>query len=186
MIHLKYSPVDWFDIRLAYTKTLARPTYQDFVPRMDVFNLDVTYNNFKLVPETAQNYDLYLSFHQNKLGLFTAGGFIKYIDNQIFGTGKRIITDPAEYGFPDEFLSKWMYTSINNEYQAKIWGLEFDWQTNFWYLPGVLKGIVLNINYTHIFSEAKYPFTTIEQVPGSPVWAPEFMNIDSFYVGQCF
>ena len=184
MIHLKYSPVDWFDIRLAYTKTLARPTYQDFVPRMDVFNLDVTYNNFKLIPETAQNYDIYLSFHQNKLGLFTAGGFIKRIDNQIFGTGKRIITDPAEYGFPDEFLSKWMYTSINNEYQAKIWGLEFDWQTNFWYLPGVLKGIVLNINYTHIFSEAKYPFTTIEQVPGSPVWAPEFMNIDSFYVGQ--
>ena len=184
MIHLKYSPVEWFDIRLAYTETLARPTYQDFVPRMDVFNLDITYNNFELIPETAQNYDLYLSFHQNKLGLLTAGGFVKRIDNQIFSTGKRIVTDPAIFGFPDDFINKWMVTTKNNEHQAKLWGLELDWQTNFWYLPGVLKGIVLNINYTHIFSEAKYPFTTIQQVPGSPVWAPEYMNIDSFYVGQ--
>ncbi|MEN8228884.1 MAG: TonB-dependent receptor [Bacteroidota bacterium] len=184
MIHLKYSPLDWFDVRLAYTKTLSRPTYQDFVPRMDMWDLWVTYNNFELVPETSQNYDLYLSFHHNKIGLFTAGGFAKLIDDQIFGTGRRIITDPAEYGFPDEYLSKWIVSTINNQYQAKVWGLEFDWQTNFWYLPGFLKGIVLNVNYTHIFSEAKYPYTVIEQIPGTPVWAPEFQNIDSFYVGQ--
>ena len=184
MLHLKYSPVKWFDIRLAYTETLARPTYQDFVPRFDVFDRTVTYNNFELIPETAQNYDIYLSFQQNKLGLFTAGGFVKRINNQIFGTGRRIITDPEELGLPDEFLSKLIFTTINNEHQAKLWGLEFDWQTNLWYLPGVWKGIVLNINYTHIFSEAKYPFTTISQVPGSPVFAPEFMNEDDFYESQ--
>jgi TonB-dependent receptor len=184
MIHLKYSPLDWFDIRLAYTKTLSLPSYQEFVPRQDVMDRWVTYNNKELVPETSQNYDLYLSFHHNKIGLLTAGGFIKRIDDQIFGTGNRIITDTAAYGFPSEYLSKWIVTTINNEYQAKIWGLEFDWQTNFWYLPGFLKGIVLNVNYTHIFSEAKYPFTTIEKVPGLPVWAPEYTNNDSFYVDQ--
>ncbi|MEN8157389.1 MAG: TonB-dependent receptor [Bacteroidota bacterium] len=184
MIHLKYSPVDWFDLRLAYTKTMSRPTYQDFVPRMDVWDKDVRYNNKELVPETSQNYDIYLSFHHNKIGLFTAGGFIKQIDDQIFSTGRRIISDPAEYGFPEEYLSKWIITTINNEYTANVWGLEFDWQTNFWYLPGVLKGIVLNVNYTHIFSEAKYPYTYFVKDPESPVWAPVYDNVDTFYVDQ--
>ena len=185
MVHLQYSPVDWFDVRLAYTNTLARPTYQDFVPRFDLWDLNVTYNNFELRPETAQNYDIYLSFHDNKIGLFTAGGFLKLIDDQIFPTGRRIITDPEDFDLSDKFLSKWIFTTINNEdHQAKVWGAEFDWQTNFWYLPGALKGIVLNLNYTHIFSEAKYPFTTVAQIPGTPVWAPEFTNEDSYYVSQ--
>jgi hypothetical protein len=38
------------------------------------------------------------------------------------------------------------------------WGLEFDWQTHFWYLPNPFKGLVLNVNYTHVRSEAEYPF----------------------------
>ena len=37
--------------------------------------------------------------------------------------------------------------------------MEFEWQTHFWYLPDPLKGLVLNINYTRVFSEGKYPFT---------------------------
>ncbi|MEN8156881.1 MAG: TonB-dependent receptor [Bacteroidota bacterium] len=184
MIHLKYAPLDWFDVRLAYTQSLARPSYYDIIPRMDYWDPAITWHNYMLEPERAENYDLYLSFHHNKIGLFTAGAFVKRINDQIFSTGKRIITDPEEYGFPDKYLSKQIWTTKNNEHQAKLWGLEFDWQTNFWYLPGALKGIVLNINYTHIFSEAKYPYATIVQVPGTPVWAPEYENIDSFYVAQ--
>jgi hypothetical protein len=34
--------------------------------------------------------------------------------------------------------------------------LEFDWQTNFWYLPQPLNLVVLNINYTKVWSEMDY------------------------------
>ena len=36
-------------------------------------------------------------------------------------------------------------------------GIEPKWQTNLWYLPEPLSGLVFNVNYTHIFSEARYP-----------------------------
>ncbi|HLE55842.1 MAG TPA: TonB-dependent receptor, partial [Rhodothermia bacterium] len=47
-------------------------------------------------------------------------------------------------------------TFINNPFEATYQGIEFDWQTNFWYLPSLLKGIVLNANYTYLESETTY------------------------------
>ena len=40
---------------------------------------------------------------------------------------------------------------------AKLKGLEVEWQSNFWFLPGILKGIVVNVNYTYTDSHIKYP-----------------------------
>ena len=48
-------------------------------------------------------------------------------------------------------------TYINNSIPIDVLGIETDWQTHFWYLPAPFSGIVLNINYTHIFSEASFP-----------------------------
>jgi hypothetical protein len=47
-------------------------------------------------------------------------------------------------------------TYINNPFEARYTGIELDWQTNFWYLPSIFKGLVLNLNYTHITSETEY------------------------------
>jgi hypothetical protein len=46
---------------------------------------------------------------------------------------------------------------------AIVFGLEFDWQTHFWYLPDPLKGLVFNINYTHVYSKLEYPYVIPEQ-----------------------
>ena len=46
----------------------------------------------------------------------------------------------------------------------KDWGIELDWQTHFWYLPGALSGLVLNVNYTHVSSNAEYPYTDARKV----------------------
>ena len=48
-------------------------------------------------------------------------------------------------------------TYINNPIPIDVYGIETEWQTHFWYLPQPFTGLVLNINYTHIFSEANYP-----------------------------
>lgn len=37
-------------------------------------------------------------------------------------------------------------------------GLEFDWQTQFSYLPGFLKGFILNTNVTFMQSKTRYPY----------------------------
>ena len=184
MIHLKYSPFEWFNIRMAFTQTLSRPSYNQITPRRDLWANTVSWNNYGLEPEFANNFDLYLSFHENHIGLFTIGGFTKKIENMIFNLGKRVIIDPEEYDLSEENRFRNIYTVKNNEYTATVSGLEADWQMNFWFLPGALQGIVFNVNYTHIFSEAKYPRTEIKNLAELPWDPPIWANIDTFYTSQ--
>jgi outer membrane receptor protein involved in Fe transport len=44
-------------------------------------------------------------------------------------------------------------TYMNNPNSAKYYGIELDWNTHFWYLPSVLSGLILDVNFTHIYSE---------------------------------
>ncbi len=116
-------------------------------------------NNLGLKPARSQNYDLYLSTYENYIGLFTIGGFYKKIHDFIYQNSYFVIDNPAAYNLPS--FTKGFFTAfpVNNEEIVDLWGIELDWQTNFWYLPGLLRGMVLNINYTHIFSESTYPRT---------------------------
>ena len=50
---------------------------------------------------------------------------------------------------------------INNPNDATFIGFEASWQTNFWYLNGLWRGLVLNLNYTFIRSQTKYPYLEI-------------------------
>ena len=184
MVHVKIKPIEWFDVRFAYTNTLSRPDFSTITPRSVIGSSTVTWNNYKLKPAHSENFDLYLSFHENTLGLFTVGGFTKNIKDMIFASNGKIILDPSEYGFTSEVKGNSLYTSLNNKYPVKIWGFEFSWQTNFWYLPGFLKGFVLDVNYTHIHSEAKYPRTIVES---EVIWEPPWIiqtEIDTFYTAR--
>lgn len=181
MIHLKYLPFKWLSVRLAYTHTLSRPNFNAITPRWDIGSTNIIWNNFALKPELSKNWDLYFSFRENKLGLLTIGGFTKDISDKIFAMDKRVILDPSEYGLPITTKDRFIFTQMNNPQNAKVRGLELDWQTSLWYLPGALRGIVFNVNYTRIFSEANYPRTIIEST-----WDPEtfeytFKNIDDYY-----
>jgi outer membrane receptor protein involved in Fe transport len=53
---------------------------------------------------------------------------------------------------------------VNNPEKAYVSGLELSWQTNFWYLPGILKGLVLDINYTILQTTTKYPYFQSVQI----------------------
>lgn len=75
-VSIRYKPFSWFDVRLSYTNTLAYPDYNAIVPRIDVSTgTAISWNNFQLVPSRSRNYDAYLSFYTNSIGLLTAGGF---------------------------------------------------------------------------------------------------------------
>jgi len=181
MIHGKYKPFDWFDIRASFTKTLARPSYMTFVPRWDIAAQSLSYNNPFLKPSKSTNLDLYFSFYGDKIGLFTIGGFSKQIEDLIFYYSEIIIDQDMainEYGLDPKytkvdgtsrFEKKTINSFINNPNDVEVWGIETEYQSNFWFLPGIWKNFVLNVNYTHTFSEAKYPRTVpeIEWIAGA-------------------
>ena len=183
MLHLIVKPLSWLQVRLAYTKTLSRPNYSILVPKRHIpgdTKSAIMQNNYRLLPEEATNYDLNVSFHENHVGLFTVGLFSKDIKNKVFWTGNKFIGDNYEFYELDPSLQSYQInTQYNDTNGVKIYGIELDWQTQFWYLPGALKGFVLNINYTHIKSEAKYPFTSYKVIHGD--WEDEIIVIDTNY-----
>ncbi len=167
---LRYKPLSWFDLRLSYTNTLAYPDYNAIVPRIDVSTGGgIAWNNHQLVPSRSTNFDAYLSFYDNSVGLFTIGGFLKQIDDLIYPWSFYVSGNDAATYFPPGMGSSpsGIYnisTFVNDPYRVDDWGLELDWQTHFWYLPHPFDGLVLNVNYTHVFSRAQYPYTQIVKV----------------------
>lgn len=168
MIHLKFKPLDWFDIRLAYTKTLGRPDPYDLSPRYyrsSDFNVDK--GNLNLKPQYNTNYDIYASFYGKKLGLFTAGLFYKKLENQIL-TNAITIIDPKIYGLNDAFKNKLIVFPENNQWPGYVKGIELDWQTQLSYLPKPFNGIILNTNVTYMLSETRYPIYDFRWVYNLP------------------
>jgi TonB-dependent receptor len=176
---LRIKPFSWFDVRLSYTKSLSYPDFIAVIPRIDVApGNSISWNNFSLVPQRSTNYDLYLSFYENTIGLFTIGGFLKQINDLIYGWQFYKSGVNALPYFPPGLITSStkpsgvyaINTYVNNPKRVDDYGIEVDWQTHFWYLPGPLSGLVFSINYTHIYSKAEYPFTNIKTVGRKTVY----------------
>jgi TonB-dependent receptor len=173
MVQAKYNISDWFDVRYSYTQTLARPDYHQLSPHfnMDYTGFNVWAGNPRLVPAEAINHDVFLTFHGNELGLLSLGGFYKEVKNFTFYTQYALhpsappgLDSIGSYsvhtgsGLVNPKDGAQLYTYVNSPYTAYLRGFEIDFQTRFWYLPGMLNGIVLGVNYTHITSSATYPW----------------------------
>jgi TonB-dependent receptor len=158
MVHLRYRPLEWLQIHFAYTNTLNYPDYSAITPRYLIGTGFISYNNFRIKPATSENFDLVAAFHSNEIGLVSLNGFKKRIKDLVFFS-KQYLTDLSEYpDLPQGGTQLFEFnTYINNPNPIDVYGIEMELQTHLWYLPHPFNGIVLNVNYTHIFSEASYP-----------------------------
>jgi hypothetical protein len=166
-LQVRYWITNWFDVRLAYTKTLSRPNYNQLMPNIFVTQASGEAGNPNLRPTVSDNYDIYFSFSNNTVGLFTVGGFYKRLEDvvlqqriqrdliELYAPGEISWPDPAT-NLPNIRSTQLITTFVNNPNPATVRGIEFDWQTHFWYLPQPLNSMVLNVNYTRIFSEMDY------------------------------
>lgn len=184
-VNIKVDITPWMDIRGAYYMSTSRPNYSLLSPVMvsDRDKLNITARNPYLKPAIADNYDLGVSFFDNKLGLLTLNVFYKEITDLIYRLPKydNGYFDIAE-GVPESMMESLeaprdLYRDdlfnaitgtasmnnypINNPNKANFIGFEASWQTNFWYLPGLLRGLVLDLNYTFIRSKTEYPYLSI-------------------------
>lgn len=168
MVHLQVRPTDWLRIRLARTKTLTRPDYIQYAPITSInsFQSYIRASNSLLRPAQSTNYDAAISIYESHIGLVSVAAFYKSIDDLIFQTRLHLrssVLDTYEEELPGlNIPESWVQnaapiadTFINSPFEANYKGFELDWQTHLWYLPSVLRGLVLNVNYTRIFSETE-------------------------------
>lgn len=181
MLHVRIRPTSWFDIRLARTETLSRPDHFDISPRQTIAANARRVNRGipTLRPAESTNYDVFLSFRGNRLGLFTFGVFWKDIEGLIF-TRDAPVLDPAEQNLPADTRGFTVIEPFNNTGTTEVQGFEVDWQSNLTFLPSPFNGVVVNVNYARIDSETQYPRSLLRRGPGGF----GFVRIDTFRVGD--
>lgn len=181
-VNIKIQPRKWFDIRLAYTKTINRPDFYSLVPysQLSQFNKTLKEGNFDLSHTIATNYDVFFSFY-NDYGLLTIGGFYKELDGVDFAIQSRI-TDAKGNGLT---LTK----PGNAVGTTTVKGIEVDLQENLRFLPNPFDGIVISANATFLESETFYPFLEVLRNPtrvinsersGPLIGQPDFITNLSF------
>jgi TonB-dependent receptor len=186
MIHFRIKPTNWFDIRLAYTKTISRPRLDYLLPklRINASSRTITLGNPRLQPQISTNLDGYISFYGNQIGLLAGGVFYKGIDNLIYDRENRVLLDPVKDGYPIQWKGYYLNKPENSPFKTDVYGMEIEWQTNLKWLPSPFDGIVLNVNYTHVWSDTKYPRSKVIRKI-LPVF-PYVLNtvVDTFRVGK--
>jgi hypothetical protein len=177
MVQARYRVTDWFDIRLARTESVSRPSFNDVAPRfrIDYDGAAVRRGHTQIRPMRSTNYDLFLTFYHNRLGLFTLGGFYKEVEDLIYTRNANIIF-PEEIGLPANTRLFSINEPVNNENLTTVHGFEVEWQSNLTWLPVPFNGLVINANFSRFFSEAHYhSFEFIRTMEG-------IVGIDTFRV----
>lgn len=146
-LHFRYEGFDDMIIRLAWSNTIGRPNFDDLAPNTEI-NLEdseVTVGNPDLDPYEASNLDLMVDYYLPGTGIFSAGIFHKDIDNYIVDF--TTTSDPDFPGFEVE-------RPINGT-DARVYGLELNWEQQLGEWSGVLEGFLMGANATFLDTEFK-------------------------------
>jgi len=175
-LNLAISPLNFMKLRFAAYKALARP---DFNMRLERYiagrpaevgtQHQVYVGNSRLKTAQAWNYEVNTSFFSNDIGLISISAYYKEIKDMFhmlnnFNTTAVLDTNGVyQDTIMQHFGIKWpsqmkatpynLTLPYNSPKPTKVWGLEFEHQLNFNFLPGLLKNIVLSYNVSFVRSE---------------------------------
>ena len=185
-------PTDFLNVRLAAYEALARPDFNQRLPKFVVRSASgntLSIGNPDLKNATAWNYEVQTQVYGNNIGLFSVSAFYKDIKNMyhsisgmtfpydsvyVYGTkvARSQVVDALgvnwrEYTntFPFPNADYTLTYHYNSSQPTRLWGFEVEHQTDLRFLPGLLKNIVLNYNFTLVRSET---WLTTADTLGSP------------------
>lgn len=164
---LNVKVTDFMNVRLAAYRALARPdfnmrlaTYFGWRPAAVGSNKQLIVGNPGLKTAKAWNFEINTSFYGNEIGLFSISAFYKEIEdmyhmlNQINTTGDVIFQKIGMLTTHSLHTGDYQLTvPYNSPENSKVWGFELEHQINFFFLPGLLKNIVLSYNASIVRSE---------------------------------
>ncbi|NJM24781.1 MAG: TonB-dependent receptor [Bacteroidia bacterium] len=150
-LHAKYEINDQANLRVAVTRSYARPNFQDIVPsqEIDLNAREGSIGNPDLKPVGAWNVDLLGERYFGSVGILSGGVFYKRLSDFIFN--QRFETDQ----YPPADGTTLELTQAQNGDQANLFGFELAYQQNLSFLPGFLKGVSVYANYTFTHSKAR-------------------------------
>jgi TonB-dependent receptor len=157
MLHLKLTPTDRTNLRLALTRTLARPSYYDLVPYSLVLRHreQIERGNPDLLPTTSWNFDALGEHFFDSAGLVSGGVFYKKLQGFIY----------PFTAFDEIDGGRWEITEPRNGEAATLLGVELAAQGQLRFLPEPFDALGLMTNLTLTDSEAQLPHRQGESSP---------------------
>jgi TonB-dependent receptor len=157
------------DLRVVYSRGLARPNIQDLVPAEvidpNASPQQVTLGNASLVPTKSNNYDVLVEHFFQPLGILQAGFYYKQLYDPIYPTSQVIsASDPR---FPSNLgVAGYRLVQSINGPNAYVYGFEAAWEQRFSFLPGLLSGFGVAANYGRAESQVTFPKFFSPATPG--------------------
>jgi TonB-dependent receptor len=179
-LHVKYDLGHGFLARASYSNGIGRPDFGSIMPNSDVnFSAQtVTLSNPGLKPQYSKNYDISLEYYFEPVGLLSLGAFRKNISDYIFQDRSRTVGTGVDNGFDGQYAGYTIITSANGG-AARYQGIEASYQQQFTFLPGRLRGLGLNANYTYLKTEGNYGGAATTTV--LPNFIPKIFNVALTY-----
>ncbi len=173
--HLKFTPSKKQVYRLAYSKTISRPSYRDIVPytKCDIKDEEIYFGNPDIKPTLSHNFDLLGELYTGSTGLVSAGFFFKNIrdfETRIIDVlaweevspylitpeqvnARTDITEEQKADYAKRYAkaegSDFESYTPGNGGNANLLGIELAFQKQLDFLPGVLQNLSVFSNYTH-------------------------------------
>ncbi|MDO8540499.1 MAG: TonB-dependent receptor [Opitutaceae bacterium] len=158
--------------RAAWSTSFGRPSMANALPTLtiDENNQRVTIGNPALLPQTAENWDFTLEYYFEPSGSFSVGWFHKTIADYIVNNVEvGVVPGGPDNGYDGEYEG-FAVRMNRNAGRAIAQGWEFSYLQQFRFLPGLLRGLSLNANYTIIATHGDFglagAYRTKGQVPG--------------------
>jgi TonB-dependent receptor len=163
-LNIRYAAQDNLILRLAGSRSLVRPNFEQLAPRVDINedNEAVIGNPF-LNPTTAWNLDASIEYYMTDNGAITAAFFYKELDDYLVGV---VLDTPGNFLGVDYEEAE---TFINGE-SADILGFEFSFFQKLDFLPGFLDGMLVQFNYTYTDAEGSIVDGDIGSVNDTPTF----------------
>ena len=176
--HLTHDLTSDLKARLSWSTSFGRPPLNNALPNETISetNQTLTVNNPSLLPQNAATWDATLEYYFEPVGTLSLGWFNKTITDYIVtGTNAGTIGTGNDNGFNGEYAGFTRLTSANAG-TAKVTGWEFNYQQQFTFLPGLLKGFGASANYTLIRTNGNFGGTTSRSTNEVPGFIPRTGN----------
>ena len=152
-------------VRFVYSRGLSRPNFSDLIPFESTSGggaarQTATEGNSNIQAEYADNLDLLYERTLSSTGLLQAGFFYKNLSNPIVATQTLETvggSTPPPTGITGGTGTQYYLNQTINAGSGYVYGFEVSFQQHLTYLPGLLNGLGVLVNYGYTQSQATLP-----------------------------
>lgn len=149
-LHLTYTPLERTKLRLALSRSFARPGFKAINPGLSIMSYDnaIEAGNPDLNPTYSMNFDAMAEHYFRGVGYVQLGGFYKLISDPIFASSRDTSINGAA----------WDFSTFDNGEDAWLAGFEVGASKTLDFLgESFMSGFGLEANYTFMLSEMIIP-----------------------------